>query len=176
MREDARSLVDLTDSDFLQLIEIAKKSWDSDKVFDRLRKEVSSLSRSGNDRHKAVFIEATLATICQDVPFSLPEPSQDFSTSPHKVVSKATYRVEEPKKADVTGPNNEKTGPTIEEFLGVLKVMHRMALKDKIVCMQGGVVKVNNLSLCQRLLPQIKQAFVSLGYPNLEVKLEDADA
>lgn len=170
LRDAAKELVDLPEEDYQALLKVASKSWDTDKIFSSLRKEVGSLSRSGSDRQKSIFIEATIADMCSTAPFEIPQ------QSPVTAPSKVTYQIDKPSEVKPVGPNGERSGPTIDELLGALGHMTKQALKGKIVWMQGGVIKVTSTTLCSRFIPQIEVAYAKLGYPDLSVTVEEVDA
>jgi DNA polymerase-3 subunit gamma/tau len=172
LRESAKELVSLPEEDYQALSQVASKSWDTDKVFSSLRKEVGSLSRSGGDRQKSIFIEATIADMCSSVPFEIPQQSV-----PVTVPVKATYQVDnKPVEVKPSIPKGNGTGPTAEELLNSLAFMHKARLKAQLVGVNGGTIQVKNKGTCEPILVHIEAAYIKLGYADLKVTLEEIDA
>lgn len=171
LRDSAKDLVDLPEEDYQALSKIANKSWDTDKVFSSLRKEVGSLSRSGGDRQRAIFVEATIADMCSNVPFEVPQHSVPV-TAPVK----STYQVDKPVEGKPAAPKGDGDGPTVEGLLGSLPLMYKVRLKDQVISINGGTIRVKSKSACEPVLVHIEAAYVKLGYPDLKVTLEEVDA
>jgi DNA polymerase III subunit gamma/tau len=168
LRDDAKELVDLPEEDYQTLFKISSKSWDTDKVFPSLRKEVGSLSRSGGDRQKSMFIEATIADMCNSFPFEVPQ------SIPVTAPPKATYRVDKPVEVKTSAPKGD--GPSSEELLKSLAFMHKARLKAQLVGVNGGIIRVKSKSACEPILVHIETAYTKLGYSGLKVTLEETDA